>query len=497
MAKMKKTAGMPTEANVIAPRCGVAKPPSHWGASLLAALLWMAMALDAKAATELPLLSARPAPEWLARGVIYQVWLRTFTPEGNLRAAARRLPDVADLGATIVYLSPVCLQDDDLRPEFWSKRQKASGANNPRNPYRIKDYNQIDPEYGTEADLREFIETAHRLGLRVLMDLVYFHCGPGSTLMEHPEYFKKDASGKISTGQWNFPVLDFGNRSLREYLWANMEHWVKDFNVDGYRCDVSDAVPLDFWEEARARLERQRKDIVILGEGQRKTDQIKAMDLNYSFSWYEGINAVFTKGQPASSLVALWTKMRDERPRGARFIRYLENHDIVNDQQRADSVCSERGALAMSVVNFTLDGVPMLYNGQEIGDTSPQSIFARWPVRWEAAVLPRSAAKRAFYQKLCQWRKADPALCEGEVIWLANSQPDAVLSFLRRSLVGNLLTLANLSNRALQVQVMPGESKLTGFQPVLTDGAVPVKNVENPAFHLAGFGYFVGRQPSP
>jgi glycosidase len=142
--------------------------------------------------------------------------LRAFTPEGTLRAAARRLPSLAELGATVVYLCPIALADDDPRPEFWSTRQKASGTNNPKNPYRIKDYGRVDPEYGTDADLRDFIITAHKLDLRVLLDLVYFHCGPASVLMDRPGFIQRDALGKAITGRWNFPLLNFQNRQLRE-----------------------------------------------------------------------------------------------------------------------------------------------------------------------------------------------------------------------------------------------------------------------------------------
>ncbi|MBI5397476.1 MAG: hypothetical protein HZA91_19430, partial [Verrucomicrobia bacterium] len=120
---------------------------------LLLVVLWStAFAIAAEPTKNLAALQARPSPDWLTRGVMYQVWLRGFTPEGTLRAAMKRLPSVAELGANIIYLCPVQLQDDDMRQEFWSKRQKASGTNNPRNPYRIKDYNRIDPEYGSESD---------------------------------------------------------------------------------------------------------------------------------------------------------------------------------------------------------------------------------------------------------------------------------------------------------------------------------------------------------
>ncbi|MCX6898603.1 MAG: alpha-amylase family glycosyl hydrolase [Verrucomicrobia bacterium] len=457
---------------------------------LLIVLCSTVIVLAAEPAKNLSTLQARPSPEWLTRGVMYQVWLRGFTPEGTLRAATKRLPSVAELGANIIYLCPVQLQDADMRQEFWSKRQKASGTNNPRNPYRIKDYNRVDPEYGSESDLRAFIATAHKLGMRVLMDLVYFHCGPTSPLLKESDFIQRDASGKPAMGSWNFPRLNFESRGLREHLWANMMHWVKDFDVDGFRCDVSDAVPLDFWEEARTRLEPLRPDLVVLAEGQRKDDQLKAFDINYNFTWLHAVQAVFTRGLPASSLRVLWQKMRDERPRGARFIRYTENHDIVNDLLRAEVVLGERGAAAVTVVHFTLDGVPLLYNGQEIGDTSLQSIYARWPVKWEAACLPKSKAKFAFHQKLCQLRRAEPALTSGEVVWLDNDQPDAVLSFLRRAGNEEIVTIASLSNRKLKVQV-----ELSGkFNPLVSDGAKPSVADGKFTLNLDACGYFIGKK---
>ena len=120
-------------------------------------------------------MEARKSPAWLKNAVMYQLFLRAFTPEGTFRAAEKKLPELASLGVDIVYLCPVCLQDDDMRKEFWSDRQKFSGTENSRNPYRIKDFYSVDPEYGTEANLRSFIATAHKLKIRVLLDIVFFH----------------------------------------------------------------------------------------------------------------------------------------------------------------------------------------------------------------------------------------------------------------------------------------------------------------------------------
>ena len=459
----------------------------------LAALL-LSLATAAALGVEPAKVSARPSPEWLTRGVIYQIWLRGFTPEGTLSAATKRLPQVADLGANIIYLSPICLQDDDMRREFWSTRQKASGTNNPRNPYRIKDYNKVDPEYGSEADLREFVATAHKLKLRVLLDLVYFHCGPTSVLIEHPEFFKHDAAGKISTGEWHFPVLNFKSQGLREHLWANMIHWVKDFDVDGFRCDVAGMVPLDFWEEARKRLDRIRPDLVILAEAEAPADQLKAFDIDYGFSWYfAAILPVFAKGEPASTLRKIWERQNAAWPRGARFMRFTENHDIVNDLLRVDVVCGERGAQATAVINFTIDGVPLVYNGQEIGDTSLQSIFARWPVCWAAACLPKAADKYAFTKKLCDLRRTDATLAEGQTIWLDNDRPDAVVSFLRRTQAGEILSVVNLSNRKVKVRVSLPDSVKAAYGSLLCDRATLAASPGGAAIELGNFGYFVGK----
>jgi len=437
---------------------------------------------------------ARTSPEWLTRGVMYQVWLRAFTPEGTLAAATKRLASVAELGATIVYLPPISLADADMREEFWSPRQIASGCNNPRNPYRIDDYNRIDPEYGTDADLCEFVAEAHRRGLRVLVDLVYLHCGPASVLAKHPGFLKGDASGQITKGPWRFPLLNFENRALREYLFANMERWIKDFDLDGFRCDVADQVPLDFWEEARRRLQPIRPDLVILAEGGKRENLLEAFDINYGYPWYHAGQNVLTKSHSASALRANWQATHDTYPRGSKVIRFTENHDIVNDLQRADVVFGRQGAAAMSVINFTIDGVPFLYNGQEFGDTGFQSIYAQWPIYWEAACLPESKKRFAFYQKLCQLRRDERALTDGEVVWLDSNQPDAVVAFLR--CLGNerIVTVANLSNRKMTAKITLPADAATAYAPLLSTGAKITTDGGFLAADLNGFAYFVGKK---
>jgi len=163
----------------------------------------------------------------------------------------------------------------------------------------------------------------------------------------------------------------------------------------------------------------------------------------------------------------------------------------VNDLRRADVVCGERGGLALLALNFTLDGVPMLYSGQEIADTSVQSIYAPWAIRWEAACLPKAQARYAAVQRLCQLRGSQPALTSGEVVWLDNDQPDAVLSFARRAGDQSTVTLVNLLNRTVKVRVSGASA--AAYQPLATSAKKPAAWAPAEPLTLEGFGYFIGK----
>jgi cyclomaltodextrinase / maltogenic alpha-amylase / neopullulanase len=455
----------------------------------IASLLAQAACVSAAAPTPLNEREARPSAEWVTRGVMYQIQPRAFTPEGTLRAATARLPKVAELGVDIIYLCPVFVADDDPNVQGWSPRQKKSGMNNPRNPYRMKDYYHVDPEYGTDDDLKAFIAEAHRLGMRVLLDMVYLHCGPTAVfLAEHPDFVKRDAEGNVAVAGWGFPALNLANPELREYLWKNMEYWVREFGADGFRCDVSDGIPLDFWETARDRLEKIRPDVCMLAEGTRREDQLKAFDLDYGWGF---------KWDNAASVRKQWEKMRDERPRGgARFIRFIDNHDIANDSydNRIEKAWGTRRVNATLVALFTLDGVPMLYNGQEVADTARHSIFGRLPIAWASGDTPTGKTRSAFCQQLCATRRAERALTHGEVVWLDNDQPDAVLSFLRRAAGEEILSVVNLSDQALKVRVTFPEPTQWSYSMLLAEGATAETDDSSFLLNLEGFGYLVAKR---
>lgn len=455
----------------------------------LAAPLVLATCVPAAPATPLNQREARPAPDWVTRGVMYQIQPRAFTPEGTLQAATARLPRLAGLGVDILYLCPVFVSDDDPDIRGWSPRQKKSGMNNPRNPYRMKDYYHVDPEYGTDDDLKTFIAEAHRLGMRVLLDMVFLHCGPKAVFLEeHPDFVKRNAEGKVAVAAWGFPALNFAHPELREYLWSNMRYWVREFAVDGFRCDVADGVPLDFWETARERLDKIRPDLCLLAEGTRREDQLKAFDLNYGwgFTW-----------ENAAAVRKQWEKMCGERPRGgARFIRFIDNHDIANDayDHRVEKAWGSRRVNATLVALFTLDGVPMIYNGQEVADTARHSIFGRLPIDWASGETPAGRARQAFCNRLCTMRHAERALTHGEVVWLDNDQPDTVLSFLRRAGGEQILSVVNLADRARKVRITLPDPGCSSYSTLMADGAEADAEADGFRWILEGLGYLVAKR---
>ncbi len=378
--------------------------------------------------------NAKQVPEWLNRATIYEVWLDAFSKEGDLRGAIARLPKVAELGASIVYLGPIARRSSDPAAS----------------PYSIADYNEVDPEAGTPQDLRDFVAAAHKLHLKVMLDIVYYHTAPDNVMMaQHPEFFIKNPDGKIARGFWPQPLPDFSKPQLRKYLIDSLVHWVVDFGIDGFRCDVGGGVPVSFWEEARQALDNTDRSVILLSESDRPDDQLRAFDINYNFQYYLTLRSVLLDGAPASRLRDNWMKMNTTMPHGARLVHYTDNHDWP----RSVLLFGEKGAMAASVLDFTLDGIPFLYNGQEIGDPTPTSWRKPSPLHWTDEDHEPGRATKAAYEKLFKMRAANPEFTSGEVIWLNNTEPDSVLSFLRKKGDGEALVILNLSNRQVHVTV--------------------------------------------
>lgn len=397
---------------------------------------------------------ARSVPEWLNKITIYELWLNAFSPEGNLTGAIPGLKRIADLGASVVYLGPI-----------------AKHSNKPyTSPYNIADYNTVDPQYGTEPDLHNFIDAAHKLNLKVMLDIVYYHTAPDGVMMQDPESLMHTGDGKIARGFWPQPLPDYRSPKARKYLIDSLVHWVRDFKADGFRCDVGGGVPVEFWEEARRALDKVNPQVILLSESDRPDDQLHAFDISYNFQGYLTLRSIIRDGESALKYRENWEQTKAAMPQGARILRFSDNHDW----QRAVLQFGEKGALAASTLNFTLDGIPFLYNGQEIGDAQPTHWIEPDPIQWprhsDANDNGEPQKTLSAYKKLFALRAKVPALTGGDLIWINNTEPDSVLSFLRKKGKEEILVIINLSNRDKHVTIDLPVMEYSSVENLLKEG---------------------------
>lgn len=404
---------------------------------------------------------SKTRPEYLDSAVIYQLFLRAFTPQGTLKAAEKMLPHLKDIGVDIVYLCPFFVADDDMDHAYWSGRQMECQLNNPKNPYRMQDYFHVDAEYGTDEDLHDFVNAAHAMGLRVIFDLVYFHCGPTAVfLKEHPDFIRRNPDGSPRIGEWRFPELNFENPELREYMWSNMEYYVREYDVDGYRCDVADRVPLDFWEEGRRRIDALKPELMMLNESWTPEMQCIAFDLNYDFGLSGAFQKVLRGEAPATHIRDYrYGCERDHLAENGRSILCFDNHDYANGVS-LDRFETRYGTAAVDTMLFliyTMQGVPFLYNGYEVADANHHCIWgnrfhgANLTIEWENALTEKGQNRMKLVRELAALHKGHSEITKGDLQY-AESSAEAALVFVRTSDEGKAAFIVNMSDKPVDVE---------------------------------------------
>ena len=430
--------------------------------------------------------NARRSPDWFTKGVMYQIQPRSFTDEGTLEAAARKLAYLHDLGVTIVYLVPVMKMDTDMDMGFWSPRQIKSGFGNPKNQYRIADYFHVDEEYGTDQDLRDFCAEAHRLGMKVLFDLVYLHCGPTAPfLKEHPEFTWWNPDGTVKKGPWRFPKLNFAEPGLRAYFMDNIKALVTDYGADGFRCDVGDGIPLDFWCDAHDMIDKLTGgDAVLLCEGFTVCDQYKGFDADYG--WFPGLSAAKVRES--------WESRERQCPVGSRFVNHYENHDIATDARPRRELQWGHDAVDQVLVwMFAIDGVPLLFCGNELADADERhSMFGKTPMDWSQLDREPGKSRHSLVESLARLRREHSAFtdvngAEG-LTWLDTTANDDVTAFVRRNGRETILVVQNWTGKPVNCKVsfsVPRRKAASYLAPDETDRNVKGTIATEPLFARA------------
>lgn len=422
--------------------------------------------------------AVRKSPAWLQSAVVYEIFPRNFSKEGDLHAITGRLDELKDLGVNVLLLMPI-------QPIGKEMRKGSLGS-----PYCIRDFYGINPDYGTTNDFKLLVEEAHKRGLKVVMDLVAGYTAWDNDLItKHPEFYQKDANGKIvpPRPEWNdVAALNYENGDLRRYMIDMMSCWLRDYSVDGFRCDVAYIVPVDFWESARVELEKVNPDLVILSDGGAKPALLsKAFDMDYSWHLAFALDNVMSNVKPAYFIEQSWKHTQKQFPKGALHLRYSDNHA----ETRAIARYGMAGALAAQTLMLTLDGVPLFYNGMEVGDAGESvdpALFEKLPIFWNPAGRP---PLRDIYRDLIKLRKQYPAFCNDEVVWLQNTASGEVVTFQRRDTKDEFIVLINLSSR--QVAGTVELSDTTGYAPVSISGMPGPVDALLPDFRLRAYGWFI------
>lgn len=457
---------------------------------MLAAFGWLVMLSVAHAETVTA--AARPAadpylplpyvqikhPQWARNAVIYQINLRQFTPEGTLQAASRQLPRLHDMGIGIVWLMPI-------HPIGEKNRKGTLGS-----PYSVRDYRAVSPEFGSLADLRSFVAQAHALGMRVILDWVANHSSWDNPLVtQHPQWYGRDWQGRFHPTSWNdwadIIEFDYDQPGLRRYMTESLLYWVREADIDGYRCDVAGFVPLDFWENARRELDAV-KPVFMLAEWEATDLHARAFDMTYAWGWYNAMHEAARSGS-AGALRGYYSTQDNSWPRDAMRMTFVSNHDKNAWDGTEFEVFGDALPLAM-VLSVVGDGMPLIYNGQEAGNPRRLPFFEKDPIVW------RDHPNGQLYRQLIRLKKTNSPLWNGaagaRMIDVPNTSPNAVLSFVRQDDSGKVFAVFNLSSKPVTVGFR--ETLFTGrYSDYFSDAAITLESGTRLELAARGFRVLV------
>ena len=387
---------------------------------------------------ELADFSARqlPAPPaWAKNGVMYQVFPRVFTHEGTFRALQQKLNYVQNLGLDIIWLLPVY--------PIGEKGRKGSLGS----PFSVRDFRSINPEYGTAEDFRSLVREIHQRGMKVIIGMVPNHAANDNVLMkEHPDWFMRDEQGNFTreVADWS-DISDFNyeNPELREYMIQTMLYWLTEFQIDGFRCDVAGMVPYDFWEEATRRLRAVKPDIYLLAEWEDPKILLAGFTSDYGWTEYHTLKAIRNGKKRTVDIVNLVAEKDARYPKNALPMRFLENHD----EQRSLHEFGAAAIEAYATLLFTLPGIPLIYAGQEIGETEKPSLFDKSELSWQDA----DQSLLEMYRNLIQLRKQNACFTEGSFIPLQTASiSGSAGAFLREDRKSVALVVCNLRSKTAE-----------------------------------------------
>jgi glycosidase len=390
--------------------------------------------------------------------IMYEVNLRAFSSAGDLQGVIRGLDYIKSLGVNVIWLMPI---------------HPIGDINSVNSPYSVKNYKEVNPEFGTLTDLKALVETAHNKHIAVILDWVANHTAWDNPWITNKDWYTQDANGSIippeGTNWTDVADLNYDSQDMRQEMIESMKFWVENANIDGFRCDAADMIPFGFWQEAILELNNiTDKDLIYLAEGARTDHFTAGFDLNFSWNYYNKLKDVFHGVSTPNILFAIHQQSYNNMPAGKHKLRFTTNHDeSAWDATPMVIFDGKEGALSASAITIFLGGVPLIYDGQEVGVTENIPFFNNSPINW--ALNPDMLDA---YKKMLNYYTSAEVVKKGELV--TYNHP-SVAVFTRTSETDKVLVIANTRNENTTL-TMPDELANTNWIDVLSGVALTIND---------------------
>lgn len=420
-------------------------------------------------------LAQRNTPDWAQNATIYEINVRQFSKEGTFAQVSKQLPRLKAMGVDIIWLMPI-------HPIGVKNRKGSLGSY-----YAVQDYKAVNREFGNMDDFKSLVNKAHELGMYVIIDWVANHSSPDNVWIEegHLDWYTLDSTGNvqptIGTDWWDVADLNYDNLAMRSEMIKSMKYWLTDANIDGFRCDVAGWVPLDFWVEARNELQTV-KPIFMLAEAE-EIPLHDAFEMTYGWEFHHIMNDV-AKGKKDATAIRTFMET-NKYPGTAYRMNFTSNHD-ENSWNGTEMERMGDARFAMAVLASTIDGMPLVYNGQETSLDRRLKFFDKDSIEWKKMDLV------PFYTKLLHLHQTNEALWvrdgSNRAQFITTPNPKEQLVYVRESNGHQVITVLNLSNKKTEFNF--NSKSISGEYTDLFSGKKKTLNNAN-TVSLGPWGYQV------
>jgi cyclomaltodextrinase / maltogenic alpha-amylase / neopullulanase len=381
-------------------------------------------------------------PEWSKNATIYEANIRQYTPEGNFKAFEAHLPRLKEMGVDIIWLMPI-------HPIGEKNRKGGKGSY-----YSVKDYFGVNPEFGTMDELKHLVNTIHEMGMYVIIDWVANHSAWDNPLVEqHPDWYTRSREGNFQPTQWydwdDIIDFDYNKPEMRAYMAEAMKFWVKEANIDGYRCDTGGFIPIDFWEEVRAELD-QIKPVFMLAEWESRDMHRRAFDASYAWSLWDHMHAATSGKKGPGAVIGYLAHDVNTFPEGAYRMTFTDNHDKNSWEGNMYSNFGD-GLEASMILCGVVNGMPLVYSGQEAGLNRSLKFFDKDLIEW------KNHPNAELYKKIFALKHQNQALWNGTnggvMDRVTSDKMDQVISFIREKNGNMVLPIINYTSKPAKVKL--------------------------------------------